>query len=301
MLMEKLFDNLALKVDPFAACRLADGWRLRLPCRDWVTFHYVLAGDGKLKLGSGELLEMNSNSLAVMPPGLSHAIQCGEVNNETGIDGQGDPNAPICELVAGPIDDSVFTVACGRIQVSYAGGMGLFDHLKEAIVLDFKESALMRGIFETLIDEYRREGAASAAMMTALMNQCLIEVLRRASEEKDGVLPWLSALDDPRLARVIQIILDQPEQPHTLDSLAEIAHMSRSTFIRHFEKCFGRTTMDYLRDVRLRRGAQLLQTTSQSVDGITSKVGFASRSHFSKAFQEQFGVSPMEFRKQQQH
>ena len=158
----------------------------------------------------------------------------------------------------------------------------------------------MRGIFETLIDEYRREGAASAAMMTALMNQCLIEVLRRVSEENE-VLPWLSALDDPRLARVIQTILDQPEQSHTLDSLAEIAHMSRSTFIRHFEKCFGRTPMDYLRDVRLRRGAQLLQTTGHSVDGITGKVGFSSRSHFSKAFQEQFGISPMEFRKQQQH
>jgi hypothetical protein len=36
MLLEKLFDNLELKVEPFATCRLSDGWRLRLPCRDWV-------------------------------------------------------------------------------------------------------------------------------------------------------------------------------------------------------------------------------------------------------------------------
>jgi transcriptional regulator GlxA family with amidase domain len=152
-----------------------------------------------------------------------------------------------------------------------------------------------------LINEYQRSGAASAAMMTSLMNQCLIEVLRRVSEENEA-LPWLSALDDPRLSSVIQTILDHPEQPHSLDSLADIAHMSRSTFIRHFEKCFGRTPIDYLRDVRLRRGAQLLQVSGQSVDGIAGKVGFASRSHFSRAFQEQFGCSPMEFRKQnQQH
>lgn len=299
MLLDKLFDNLALTVDPFAACRLADGWRLRLPCRDWVTFHYVLAGDGELKLGSGELKSMNPNSLAVMPPGLNHSIQCGCVDHETGVDGQGDPNAPICELVAGPIDDSAFTVACGRVQVSYAGGMGLFDHLKEAIVLDFSDSPLMRGVFEALINEYRRAGAASAAMMASLMNQCMIEVLRRVSEENDA-LPWLSALDDPRLASVIQNILDHPEQAHTLESLADVAHMSRSTFIRHFSHSFGRTPMDYLRDVRLRRGAQLLQVSSQSVDGVAGKVGFASRSHFSRAFQEQYGCSPMEFRKQQQ-
>ena len=113
------------------------------------------------------------------------------------------------------------------------------------------------------------------------------------------MLPWLSALDDPRLASVIQNILDHPEQPHTLEMLADVAHMSRSTFIRHFEQCFGRTPMDYLRDVRLRRGAQLLQVSGLSVDGIAGKVGFASRSHFSRAFQEQFGCSPMEFRKQQ--
>ncbi len=301
MLLEKLFDNLALKIDPFAACRLADGWRLRLPCRDWVTFHYVLSGVGDLRLGSGELLAMKSNSLAVMPPGLNHAIQCGDVSHETGVEGQGDPNAPICELVAGSLDGPLLTVACGRIQVSYAGGMGLFDHLKEAIVVDFSDSPQMRIIFETLIEEYRRSGAASAAMMTALMNQCLIQVLRRLSEERDGVLPWLSALDDPRLAQVIQTILEQPEQQHTLESLAELAHMSRSTFIRHFEQCFGRTAMDYLRDVRLRRGAQLLQVSNHSIDGVASKVGFASRSHFSRAFQEQFGCSPMEFRKQQRH
>ena len=136
-------------------------------------------------------------------------------------------------------------------------------------------------------------------MMTALMNQCLIEVLRRVSKENEGVLPWLSALDDKRLARVIETILDHPEQPYTLEMLGNIANMSRSTFIRHFETCFGRTPMDYLRDVRLRRGAQMLQASDQSVDNIAGKVGYASRSHFSHVFQEQFGCSPIEFRRQQ--
>lgn len=299
MLLEKLFENLALKVDPFATCRLADGWRLRLPCRDWVTIHYILQGDGELKLGSGEVLALTSNALAVMPPGLTHAIQCGCVSNETGVEGQGDDSAPLCELVAGPLDEVSLTVACGRVQVSYAGGMGLFDHLKEAIVLDFGDSPQMRDIFETLIDEYRQSGPACAAMMTALMNQCLIQVLRRASQQGDGALPWLSALDDPRLSRVIEIILNHPEQPYTLELLASVAHMSRSTFARHFEKCFGRTPMDYVRDIRLRRSAQLLQISGLSIDDIASKVGYASRSHFPRAFHEQFGSSPMDFRKQQ--
>jgi AraC family transcriptional regulator, activator of mtrCDE len=299
MLLEQLFENLALTVDPFATCRLADGWRLRLPCRDWVTLHYILQGDGELRLGSGELRALPSNALAVMPAGITHAIQCGDVSNETGVEGQGDPRAPLCELVAGPLEKLRLTVACGRVQVSYAGGMGLFDHLKEAIVLDYSYSTQMRSIFETLIEEYRQSGPACAAMMAALMNQCLIQVLRRVSQQADGALPWLSALDDPRLARVVETILSQPEQHHTLELLASIAHMSRSTFTRHFEQCFGRTPMDYVRDVRLRRAAQLLRLGGQSIDSVASKVGFASRSHFSHAFHDQFGCSPADFRKQQ--
>lgn len=60
------------------------------------------------------------------------------------------------------------TIACGRIQVSYAGGIGLFDHLNEAIILDLRDDSKMRLIFEALIDEYQKSGPASAAMMKAL-------------------------------------------------------------------------------------------------------------------------------------
>lgn len=299
MLLEKLFDNLALKVDPFATCRVADGWRLRLPSRDWVTLHYILLGDGGLRLASGKLLTLPSNSLAIMPPGLAHALECGSVGNETGVEGQGTDGAPLCELVAGPLQHLRLTVACGRIQAIYGHSMGLFDHLREAIVLDFSDSPQMRATFEALIEEYRRAGAGSAAMMNALMSQCLIQVLRRLGEQSNGSLPWLSALDDPRLARAFDTILTYPEKGHSIESLATIAHMSRSTFARHFEQCFGRTPMDYVRDVRLRHAAKLLQVSGLSVDAVAGKVGYGSRSHFSRVFQEHFGCSPQDFRKQQ--
>jgi AraC family transcriptional activator of mtrCDE len=296
MLLERLFENLALRVDPFATCQVADGWRLRLPGRDWVTLHYTLAGDGDLALGSGGILALKRNSLAIIPPHLVHAVQCGSVRHEAGVEGQGDPGAPLCELVAGPVNQVKLTIACGRIQAQYAGNQGLFDHLKEAIVLDFSDYPQMRTVFESLIDEYQRRGPACAAMMSALMNQCLINVLRRASEQARGALPWLAALDDSRLSSVIETILSRPEQAHTLESLAEVGHMSRSTFARHFQQCFGRTPMDYVRDIRLRRAAQLLQTSGLSMDGIASKVGYASRSHFSRAFHAQYGCSPADFR-----
>lgn len=102
MILERLFENLVLTVDPFATCRLADGWRLRLPCRDWVTFHYTLRGGGGLRLDTGETLPLDANVLAVMPPNTKHAIECGsEVEHETGVENQG-AEGPLCDFTAGP-------------------------------------------------------------------------------------------------------------------------------------------------------------------------------------------------------
>ena len=136
-------------------------------------------------------------------------------------------------------------------------------------------------------------------MMTALMNQCVIDVLRKVSEADAESLPWLTALTDARLARVIDTVLDRPGAPHTLDTLAALAAMSRSTFVRHFEDHTGRTPMDYVRDVRLRSAAKLLRAHDDlSVDAVAGKVGYASRSQFSRAFSERFGQSPADFRRQ---
>jgi AraC-like DNA-binding protein len=38
--------------------------------------------------------------------------------------------------------------------------------------------------------------------------------------------------------------------------------------------------------------------SATTVDKVAAKVGYASRSHFSRAFHEQYGVSPADFRKQ---
>lgn len=297
MLLEKVFDNLAMTVEPFATCRLADGWRMRLPVHDWVTMHYALTGDGELKLGTGEVLAMPANSLAVVPPRAAHAVQSGEVSEEIEYDGQANPDQPLCEVFAGSREEIVFTAVCGRVQACYARSVGLFDRLDRAIVLDFNDNEHVRRIFEALTQECRQSSPGSAAMMSALMNQCLIEVLREVEKESGGSLPWLSALDDPRLSKVVEEILDHPEKSHTLDSLADIAAMSRATFVRHFERSFERTPMDYLRDVRLRRAAQLLQVSSMPVDNVAARVGYSSRSHFSRAFHGYYGESPADFRK----
>jgi transcriptional regulator GlxA family with amidase domain len=95
---------------------------------------------------------------------------------------------------------------------------------------------------------------------------------------------------------VIAAVSDRPEADHTLQSLADIAGMSRATFAEHFRKAFGRTPMDHLKEVRLRRAARYLAATDLPVKTVAARVGFDSRSYFSRAFKAFAGIDPAGFR-----
>jgi AraC-like DNA-binding protein len=73
--------------------------------------------------------------------------------------------------------------------------------------------------------------------------------------------------------------------------------MSRSAFAERFAATIGATPMGLVNQMRMGRAEQLLQQDeSRSVDEIAERVGYASRSHFSRAFKIHNGLSPAEFR-----
>lgn len=296
MLLERLFENLALTVEPFAVCQVSDGWRLRMEGLDWVALHYVLSGEGELRTGD-RVDRLRPYTLAIVPPHLGHVLQCGAPRRGEALAPVGSADGDrLPRLVAGPRDPGDLQVACGRVRAVYGEGLGLFDLLREPIVLDFSDSEQMRSTFGRILEEQRSPSPATGAMTTALMNECLVMVFRRLCGRPECPLPWLSALEDPRLAPVLEAILEHPERDHSLESLAELALMSRSTFAEEFAAAFGRTPMAYVRDVRLRRAAELLRSTNLPVSAVASRVGFASRSAFTHAFRERFGYTPMSFR-----
>jgi AraC-like DNA-binding protein len=59
----------------------------------------------------------------------------------------------------------------------------------------------------------------------------------------------------------------------------------------------GLTPVAYVLQVRLNYAHRMITTQDLSLTEIASKCGFQNLSHFSKTFKQQFGVSPMQFRK----
>jgi hypothetical protein len=73
-----------------------------------------------------------AGGLAVVPPGLPHALEgAGTVSSEASTDETLTPDGELPEFLAGPRGEDDLVVACGRVRAVYAGGLGLFDRLRE--------------------------------------------------------------------------------------------------------------------------------------------------------------------------
>jgi AraC-like DNA-binding protein len=58
------------------------------------------------------------------------------------------------------------------------------------------------------------------------------------------------------------------------------------------------SSLDFIRIIRLKHAAELLQEGELRTNEICDRVGFQSPSYFAKVFQKQFKVTPMEFAQQ---
>jgi transcriptional regulator GlxA family with amidase domain len=151
-------------------------------------------------------------------------------------------------------------------------------------------------VLEAVLAEFAAPAVGTRALTSALLKQCLVLLLRRRSATPDGVAAWLPVLGDPRLARAVLAMLERPAGPHSLGDLADLAGMGRSAFAGRFSAVLGRPPIEFLKEVRLRRAARLLETTDLPSGWSPSRVGYASRSYFSRAFKELYGTYPAGFR-----
>ena len=187
-------------------------------------------------------------------------------------------------------------MACGTVRATYQQAHGLFDYLREPLIEDLSEDQNLRRAFDSLLAELAMPQPGSRVLTRALMQQCLVLLLRRHCAGGECRIPWLTALEDHRLGDALATILDHPETPLTVADLARAAHMSRSAFAKHFTAAFDQSPMEFLKQVRLRRAAHLLRASDQPIKTLAASVGYESRSHFSRAFKAFHGLPPAQYR-----
>lgn len=107
-----------------------------------------------------------------------------------------------------------------------------------------------------------------------------------------------TAEDEQFLTRATESVLQHIENPDwNVDDLASYVGMSRSTLTRKLKALTEQTPNEFIRLIRLRRAAELLQQEHYRLNEVCTLVGFSNPHYFSKLFQEQFGVKPTEYGK----
>lgn len=101
---------------------------------------------------------------------------------------------------------------------------------------------------------------------------------------------------EDRLYRVLSYIYDHLDEDLNLDTLADIACMSRYHWHRVFRAMTGETLADTIRRLRLSKAANTLIQEDTPVREIAASLGYHHLASFSRAFKKAHGVSPKEYR-----
>ena len=150
---------------------------------------------------------------------------------------------------------------------AYVGKPFDFNHLRAVIVRLLERSETMREYYRTSASAY---GYAEGKLMTA--------------EDKEFVREATSWVE----SNVWQEI--------GVEQLAEHMNMSLRSMYRKFKSLEMMPPKDFIKDIKLERSAQLLRTTSKTIQEVLYECGFNNRAHFYKEFEKKFGMTPKSFR-----
>jgi len=100
--------------------------------------------------------------------------------------------------------------------------------------------------------------------------------------------------------RAIDILLAEMRNPPSLIDLAHRVGTNQSRLGREFRNHLGMSTFDYLREQRLARAQTLLASGVQQIQWIADDIGFKRTGDFATTFKRRFGLTPREYRRQQQ-
>ena len=137
------------------------------------------------------------------------------------------------------------------------------------------------------------ERLTSADRLTDLLGKVSYTFAEKVAQSKTPIST------DERMQKAIRYIQQNVNQHLTVGDVADYVGFSKSYFSAYFKKTLGFSVSAFILRCKLEEGRELLQYTDKSISTISEFLCFSSQSHFHTAFKKQFGITPSEYRKQQ--
>lgn len=179
------------------------------------------------------------------------------------------------------------------------------DHLRQTkntfiVTITLVSRAAIKGGLSTfhaykLSDTYIRQ-MESLTTIDAISSLSYHAILDFAERTQSNGLPLKGA--DTDMSHVITYVQEHMNEKITVESIARDLGFNRSYLSRRFKQELGFDLSQFINRCKLEASKNLLTYTNKSLSDISIYLCFSSQSHFQNLFKKQFGLTPMQYRRQ---
>ncbi|MGU1409708.1 AraC family transcriptional regulator [Pseudomonas aeruginosa] len=292
-LVDWLLDSLEVDTSLFHVGRYCGGWHASTHGLARASFHLVVqghcwahvAGSARgWRLDSGDaLFFLRDVEFRLSSEATAEAARC-------------QPRGEMQALEWNAADGA--GLVCGFFHF-HSGLSGLIvDALPDWLILRAGDPALdaARRLFALIVDECHRQPAPSPVLLERLSHLMFLYVLRQQVLDNPTLGGLVALARQPQFAGLLEALIEAPEQPWSLEQMAERTGLSRSAFFKRFNELSGQSPGQVLLALRMHRACALLRADA-SVAEVAAAVGYQSTAAFTRAFHKATGQQPGAYRK----
>jgi len=294
--LSDVLDLVGVKSSVYFQKEFLSPWCMSVRDTGFAQFHIIVRGNAVVT-HNGVTHAVSAGDVVLFPKGASHLIgdapESDPLSGQAVIEGMAKGAEPFTQ------GDIATRMICGHFEYDVDCAHPLIEDLPHMILLTSMDLPVMDNLFglvQLIVRESASDTPGKDVVVRRLSDGLLVTILRAFFETRKEDPGFYCGLTDPRMSRVIAAIHNTAEKPLSVEDLAQIAGMSRTSFLNHFKAKVGQSAGAYTTRWRLLKARAALVETSDTVEVIAYQAGYHSTSAFSRAFHGRFGVSPTKFR-----
>jgi AraC-like DNA-binding protein len=293
--LDDVIDTLRFRGSIFFHSSLAAPWGMSLSSIVTPRFHIAL--EGGFYVGAGDKkVNVEPMDIVMVPDGDMHWV-ADEIDSKLVPSEQA---GDACALGMPLFQQGEIThkIMCGVVEYDEAIEHPILSALPSIVQLSKIKSNDNIWMTVKLIDaEINRTINKKNSIVDRLSEVLFIQLLDNVTNKNEPLTGFLSALKEPRINKILQLIHQYPERKWTLDIISDAVGMSRATLQRKFKNSVGVPPMSYISSWRMAKAYQLLKHSNLSHEDIADVIGFSNARTLSHAFKDHYGDTPSQFRK----